>query len=92
MKLSADFPRLQATPDPVPRLSVVNPLLQPVRVIPKPILLIPSIRHNFASALVGDNEGEDGEGEEKNDEDEHDEEVEPEEPRHATARADEAGE
>lgn len=83
---------MQATTDPVPRLSVINLLLQPIRVIPKPILFIPSIRNNFTSALVGNDESENGEGEEKNDEDKHDEEVEPEEPRHAAARADEAGE
>ena len=92
MEFSTDFPRLQATLDPVPRFSVVHPFLQPTGVIPEPILLVASVRDDLTSALVGDNEGKDGEGEENNDEQEHHEQVEPEEPCHATARADEAGE
>ena len=68
---------MQAALDPVPRLSVVDPFLQPVGVIPEPVLLVPSTRKGFTGTLVGDNEGEDGEGEDEDNEEEHGKEVEP---------------
>ena len=70
---------LQATLNIVPILGIGNPLLQPIGVITKPILLIPTIRQGLPSSLVG-NSDKDGKHEEKNYEDEHDQKVEPEEP------------
>lgn len=89
MESGAELPRLKTTLNSVPGLSVVHSLLQPVRVIAEPILLIPSVGQRFACAFVGDNEGKDGEGEDENDEQEHDQQVDPEKPSDAAARADE---
>ena len=90
-EFGAKFPRLEATPNPVPRVGVVHSLLQPVGVIPEPVLLIPSIGKGLTSTFVGDNEGEDGERKGEKDEQEHDQEVEPEEPRDTTTCANETG-
>lgn len=62
---------LQTALDPVPVLGVVNPLLQPIGVIPEPILLIPLPRQNLSGTLVSDHKGEDGEAEEKHDQEKH---------------------
>lgn len=86
----ADLAVDQAALDLVPVLGAVDPLLQPVRVIPELVLLVPFTGQGLPGALVGDHEGEDGEGEEEEDEEEHDEEVDPEEPGDAAARAHEA--
>ena len=83
---------LQATPDLIPILITINPLLQPIRIIPQPVLLIPPAGNSLAGAGICHHKGENGETEEDHDEDEHDEEVDPEKPSHAAARADEAGE
>ena len=71
---------LQATLNIVPILGIGNPLLQPIGVITKPILLIPTTRQGLPSTLVGNSKGKDGKHEEKNYEEEHDQKVEPEEP------------
>jgi len=88
VKLGANFSIDQATLDLIPVLIISHSLLQPVGVITETVLLVPSLRHHFAGAFVGDNESEDGEAEEDEDQDEHDEQVDPEEPCHAAARAD----
>lgn len=67
----------QATLDLSPILGAIDPLLQPMRVIPEVVLLIPFPGHHFPGALVGDHESEDGEEEEDEDEEEHDDEVDP---------------
>lgn len=76
----------------VPILCFVDPVLQPIGVVAKPVLLITPVGDNLASAFVGNNKSEDSEGEEEDDEDEHDEEVKPEKPRDSAASTDEAGE
>lgn len=91
-KRRADLAINKATLDLIPVLGAVDPLLQPVRIVPKPVLLVPFLGKHFAGAFVGDGEGEDGESEQDDDEEEHDEEVDPEEPRDSAAGADEAGE
>lgn len=92
MKFRADLAINKTALDLVPVLVVVNPLLQPIGVISKPILLVTLAGESFPGALVGDDEGEDREGEEDDDEEEHCAKVEPEEPRDAATGADEAGE
>ncbi|ONK69678.1 uncharacterized protein A4U43_C05F25580 [Asparagus officinalis] len=82
----------QTAPDLPPILGALDPLLQPVGVVPEPVLLVASPGDNLAGSLVGDDEGEDGEAEEEDDEEEHDEEVDPEEEGVAAAGADEAAE
>ena len=79
-KTGADFSINKATLNFVPVLGTVNPFLQPVRVITKPILLITTIREDFSGTFVCDSEGKNGESEEYNDEEEHDEKVNPEKP------------
>lgn len=87
-----NLPINQTTPYLVPVLSTTHPLLQPVRVIPELVLLIPFARHHLPGPLVGDREREYGKAEQEHDEEEHDEEVEPEEPGDAATGAEEAGE
>ncbi|KAM1191529.1 hypothetical protein ACFX2I_011980 [Malus domestica] len=50
-------------------------LLQPLRLVPEPVLFVPFPGKYFSSAFVGDSEGE-----EDHDEEEHDEEVDPQQP------------
>lgn len=59
----ADIAVCQATLDLAPVLTVIDPLLQPIRVIPQSILLVSSPRNNLSNALVGDDECEDCEAE-----------------------------
>lgn len=82
---------LQTTPDLIPITITINPLLQPIRIIPQAVLLIPPAGNRLAGAGICDHKGENGETEEDHDEDEHDKQVDPEKPCHAPARADEAG-
>ena len=89
LQFLTDLRILKAAPDLVPVLGVLDPFLQPVGVIPKPVLLVPSPGDGLPGALIGDDEGEDGEAEEDEDEDEHGEEVDPEQPGDAAAGADE---
>lgn len=65
----------QAALDPIPVLSIADSFLQPVRVIPDAVLLIPSVGQNLSGAAVGDGEGEDGEAEPEEYEEEHGAEV-----------------
>lgn len=88
MKFGAELARLKATLDSIPCFGVIHSFLQPVRVITKPILFIPSSRQNLPCAFISNNEGEDGEGEDDNDEQEHNEEVNPEEPCDSATGAD----
>ncbi|KAM0988016.1 hypothetical protein ACFX13_012245 [Malus domestica] len=55
----------------------VNPFLEPLRLVPEPVLLVPFPGKYFSGAFVGDSEGEDGDCEDDHDEEEHDEEVDP---------------
>ena len=71
LQFLADLGVLEAAPDPVPVLGVLDPLLQPVGVVPEPVLLVPPPRDGLPGALVCHNEGEDGEAEEDDDESRH---------------------
>lgn len=82
-QLLADFTIRQTTPNLTP--IIVDPLLQPIGVFSKPILLVASTWNRLAGALVGDDEGEDREAEEKQDQQKHHEQVDPEQPRDAAA-------
>lgn len=66
--------------------------MQPIRVVPQPVLLVPPPRNDFSGALISDNKREDGETKDNDDEKEHDDEVEPEEEGDAAPSADEASE
>ena len=54
----------QTTLDPTPILVIRQMILELVRVIPKFVLLIPSVRYHLTHALVGDHEHEYGEAQE----------------------------
>lgn len=73
--------------DPLPRLVVRDPVLQPAGVVPDPVLPVPGPGHGGGGAPVGDGERERG-GHEHADEDHEDgNDVHPEERRGAAARA-----
>lgn len=86
----ADLTVLNAALDPSPVACLFHSLLQPIRVVSEPVLLVAPVGHHLAGALVGDDEGEDCEAEEEENEEEHDAEVEPEQPRDPAAGAHEA--
>jgi len=54
----------QATFNLIPILSTGHPFLQPMRVIPKPVLLIPFPGQSLTGTLVCDDKSEDGDEEE----------------------------
>jgi len=76
-EILAEFAVNQTTVNPIPILRIGDSFLRPVRVVAELVLLVSSVTEGFASAFVGDDEGEDGEAEEDEDEYEHDEKVEP---------------
>lgn len=69
---AADLAIHQAALNLAPVIGVVHPLLQPIGVIPKSVLLVTPAGEGLAGALVGDDEGEDREAKEEDDEEEHD--------------------
>lgn len=73
-----------------PILPIAHPLLQPVRVVPQPILLVSLPRYRLADALVRHDQGEDGEGSHGKDQQEEEEDVDAEEDGVPEARADDA--
>lgn len=72
MELGADLAVDQATLDLVPVLGVAHSFLKPIRVITKPVLLIPFTRQHLTRTLVGNDESEDGEAENEYNQQEHD--------------------
>ena len=79
-KFRTDFALNETTPNPPPVLVTVHTFLQPVRVISKSILFIPSPRNLLSCALVSHNKGENSYGEDEENQEEHDKEVSPEKP------------
>ena len=87
-KLRTNLAVSETTPNLIPVLVTVHTFLQPVRVISKPILFIPSLGNFLPCAFVSDNKGENRETEDEEDQEEHDEEVRPEKPRDSATRTD----
>lgn len=74
-ELLADLTVLKAAPNSPP--VIINPSLQPMRVISKPILLIPFPRQGFPCPLIGHHKSKDSETEEKHNEQEHNKKIDP---------------
>lgn len=87
-KFRTDFALNKTTPNLPPVLVTVHTFLQPIRVISKSILFIPSLRNFLPCAFVSDNKGENRETEDEEDQEEHDEEIRPEKPRDSATRTD----
>ena len=79
-KLRTNLAVSETTPNLIPVLVTVHTFLQPVRVISKSILFIPSPRNLLSCALVSHNKGENSYGEDEENQEEHDKEVSPEKP------------
>lgn len=62
---AANISFLQTILDLFPILLIHQMILQPVRIISKPVLLIPAIRYRLPHALIGDDEREYGEDEDR---------------------------
>lgn len=76
-KAGTDLPINQAALDFVPIFITIHPLLQPTGVIPKPILLITTIRQDLTGALVRNDKSENGERKENNNKNKHYKKVNP---------------
>lgn len=79
-KLRTNLAVNETTPNLIPVLVAVHTFLQPVRVISKSILFIPSPRNLLACAFVSNDKGENRYGEDEENQEEHDKEVSPEKP------------
>lgn len=90
MKLSANFTINQTALNLKPIIFITNPLLQPIRIIPQPVFLIPFPWQDPSRPFICHHESENRAGNAEHDEDEHNDEVKPEKPFHVTARADES--
>jgi len=77
-KSRTNFAVNQTTPDLFPVLGAINSLLQPVGVVPQPVLLVSSARDDFSGTLVGDDESEDSEAKQYDDQEKHDQQIGPE--------------
>lgn len=71
--------------DPVPRLVILDPGTQPLRVVPDPVVPVAGAGHGGGDAPVGDDEHEGGDEEHADDEQKHGGRVGPEERRAAAA-------